>query len=100
MRWAPCLTLALVPLFLAHGPSATAQDVSQSTIYLLRYIELTPDAESRGIGLLKQLADTTRKDQGVQRFEILQRIAPTNHFLTFEIWKDKAALDAHLASAQ
>ena len=98
MRLALRLMLALLPISLAAAPSARAQDANP-TLYMLRYIEVAPDAESKAVGMLKQLADASRKDPGAMRFEILQRVAPAGHFVTFEVWKDKSALDAHSAAA-
>jgi quinol monooxygenase YgiN len=33
------------------------------------------------------------------RFDILQRMAPSNHFAIVAVWKDQNAYDAHLATA-
>ena len=33
------------------------------------------------------------------RFEVPQRVSPSNHFVILEVWKDQAALDAHTAAA-
>ena len=88
--------LALVPLCLIAAVPARAQE---GTIYVVRYIEVAPGAEGKTEGLLKQLAQASRKEAGNQRFEILQRVSPANQFATFEIWKDKDAQDAHMAGA-
>ena len=88
--------LALVPLCLLAAAPARAQE---GPIYVVRYIEVAPGAEGKTEGLLKQLAEASRKEAGNQRFEILQRSSPANQFATFEIWKDKEAQDAHVAAA-
>ena len=89
--------LALVPVWLAAFAPAHAQD---ATLYVVRYIEVAPGDEAKTAGLLKQLAEASRKEAGNQRFEVLQRVSPAGQFATFEIWKDKEAQDAHLAAAQ
>jgi quinol monooxygenase YgiN len=99
MRQAFHLMLALVPLMLAGAPSARAQAASDPTVYVVRYIEVMPAAQEKGAGLLKQLADASRKEAGVVRFDVLQRTAPASHFATFEVWKDQASLEAHTAAA-
>jgi quinol monooxygenase YgiN len=66
---------------------------------VVRYIEVMPGAQEKGAGLIKQLADASRKEAGAMRFDVLERAAPANHFATFEVWKDQAALDAHTAAA-
>ncbi len=99
MRQAFHLILALVPICLAGAPSARAQNAADPTIYMVRYIEVMPSAAQQGAALIKKLADASRKEAGMLRFDVLQRAAPANQFATFEIWKDKASLDAHDAAA-
>jgi quinol monooxygenase YgiN len=99
MRQAFHLMLALVPLWLASAPAARTQSAADPTVYVVRYIEVMPAAEQQGAGLIKNLADASRKEAGVLRFDVLQRAAPVNQFATFEVWKDQASLDAHGAAA-
>ena len=51
------------------------------------------------VGLLRQLANASRKDEGNLRFDILQRAAPPNQFAIVAVWKDQKAYDAHAAAA-
>jgi quinol monooxygenase YgiN len=99
MRQAFQLMLALVPFTLASAPAAHAQAAADPTVYVVRYIEATPAAQEKSAGLLKQLVDASRKEAGAVRFDVLQRAAPAGHFATFEVWKDQASLDAHVAAA-
>jgi quinol monooxygenase YgiN len=100
MRQAYRLLLALLPVWLATTPAVHAQNAADPTIYMVRYIEVTPAGHEQAAGLLKKLADASRKEGGVVRFDVLQRAAPANQFATFEIWKDQASLDAHAAASQ
>jgi quinol monooxygenase YgiN len=88
--------LALVPLCLVAAVPARAQE---GPLYVVRYIETAPGTEAKTESLLKQLAAASRKEDGNERFEILQRTSPASQFATFEIWKDKAAQDAHMGAA-
>jgi quinol monooxygenase YgiN len=99
MRQAFRLMLALLPLWLTGAPAVRAQGAADPTVYVVRYIELLPAAEQQGAGLLKQLADASRKEAGVVRFDVLERTAPASQFAIIEAWKDQAALDAHIAAA-
>jgi quinol monooxygenase YgiN len=63
------------------------------------YIDVTPAARGTTAGMLRQLATSSRKDEGNTRFEILQRTAPANQFAIVSIWKDQKAYDAHVAAA-
>ena len=91
--------LALAPFWLAGAPAAHAQAAADPTIYVVRYIEVMPASQQQAAGLLKKLADASRKEAGAVRFDVLERAAPANHFATFEIWKDQASLDAHGTAA-
>jgi quinol monooxygenase YgiN len=91
------LVLATAMMSIAAIQSAPAQD--DPTAYLVTYIDALPAAEDQSAALLKQLADASRKEAGNLRFEVLQRTTPSNQFLVLEAWKDKAAMDAHMAAA-
>ena len=91
--------LALAPLWLAAAPVALAQTAADPTVYVVRYIEVTPGSETQGAALVKKLADASRKEAGAMRFEVAERTAPAYQFITFEVWKDQAALDAHNGAA-
>jgi quinol monooxygenase YgiN len=99
MRQALQFMLALAPLCLAAAPVAHAQNAGDPTLYVVRYVEVMPAGQEQAAGLLKKLADASRKEAGVVRFDVLQRAAPANQFATFEVWKDQASLDAHGAAA-
>jgi quinol monooxygenase YgiN len=99
MRHAFHLMLASALLALAAAPTAHAQG-ADPTIYVVRYIEVAPGSADQGVALVKKLAEASRKEAGVVHFDVTQRTAPTTQFATFEVWKDKAALDAHEAAAQ
>lgn len=91
------LVLATTLLPLASAPPARAQD--NQSVYMVRYIEVMPDAKKQVPPLLKQLAEASRKEAGATRFEVLQRNSPSSQFVILEVWKDQQALDAHLAAA-
>lgn len=92
------LALVLAALFLPVTPSAYAQG-SGSTIHIVRYIDVAPEARLLLPRMLKSLAEQSSSETGVVRFEVLQRTAPANQFATIEEWKDQQALDAHMAAA-
>jgi len=89
--------LALLPL--ASTTPAAAQD--DSTVHMVSYIDAAPLAAARNqaTALLRQLANASRQDAGLIRFEILQRTSPSSQFAILESWKDQAAFDAHVAAA-
>jgi quinol monooxygenase YgiN len=91
------LAVATAMMSLAATPAVRAQD--DPTAYMVTYLEVVPAAKDQGATILKQLAEASRKEAGATRFEVLQRTAPSNQFLILEVWKDKAAMEAHGAGA-
>jgi len=87
---------AVTLLSLAAASVARAQDAG---IYVLRFIETAADVRKDVPALLQKLAEDSRQEAGLVRFEILQRTQPANQFVIAEAWKDKQALDAHTAAA-
>ena len=88
------LAMALTPILAAQAPRA-----QEAAIYVVSYIDVAPAASATAAGLLRQLANAGRKDDGNMRFEILQRVAPPNQFAIVAIWRDQKAYDAHMAAA-
>jgi quinol monooxygenase YgiN len=93
------LAISLLPaMSLTPGlvaPDAHAQDAA---VYVVSYVEVAPAASATAPGLLRQLADAARKDDGTLRFEILERVAVPNQFAIVAIWRDQKAYDAYAAS--
>ena len=88
------LTLALTPAFATQD--ARAQDAA---VYVVTYVEVAPSASATATGLLRQLAEAARKEDGNTRFEILERTAPPNQFAVVAVWRDQKAYDAYAAGA-
>jgi len=93
MRLLTLMTLAMATL----AAPAFAQD--NPAVYVTSYIDVAPAAKAQAAAALKQLADASRKDAGVLSFLVLQRTEPSHQFVIHSIWKDQAALDAHMAAA-
>jgi hypothetical protein len=73
------LAAALAPLAIT---AANAQD--DPSIHMVTYIEVAPAARGQATSLLRQLANASRKDAGLTRFEILQRTSPAREFVILE----------------
>lgn len=74
---------------------AQAQD---DGVYLVTYVESLPfDALSPRSGIALQLEryrDSSRKDAGNLRFDVLIELGRPNRFVILEAWRDAASLDA------
>lgn len=86
------LLFALLVLAAIFAESAHAQSTA---IYVVSYVETMPNATAAGRARLKRYRDTSRKEDGNLRFDVLQEIARPNRFAIVELWKDNTALDAH-----
>lgn len=90
---------------LALGVAITAAMLVQyafaqgNAAYLATYVDLMPNSIASGAALLKRYRDASLKDDGNLRFDVLQEIARPNRFAIVEVWRDKAALDAHASAA-
>jgi quinol monooxygenase YgiN len=82
-------------LAVAPSPASAGNDA----IYAVTHVDVIPPSKDDCIVMLKKLADETRKEPDAVRFEAWQQNNRANHFTVTEIWKNRAALDAHIAAA-
>jgi quinol monooxygenase YgiN len=68
---------------------------SKDAIYVITHVDVTGQFKDDAIVMMKKLAAESRREPGVERFDIWQQSNRLNHFTTVEVWKDKPALDAH-----
>jgi quinol monooxygenase YgiN len=79
--------------------AAVAAHAQDGGVYVVTYVDVMPSSVAPGATLAKQYRDAGRKEDGSVRFEVLQEIARPNRFAVVELWKDKAARDAHVTGA-
>lgn len=77
------------------GQSAHAQ---VNAIFLATYVDVMPNSVDAAERLLDRYREASRRDEGNLRFQVLEEISRPNRFAIIEAWKDKAALDAHVAA--
>jgi len=83
--------IAATPL----GQSAHAQG---NAIFLATYVDVMPNSVDQAERLLDRYREASRRDEGNLRFQVLQEISRPNRFAIVEAWRDKAALDGHVAA--
>jgi quinol monooxygenase YgiN len=81
----------------AVAPAPTP--VSEGTIYVVTHVDVAPPRKDDCIGLLNKLVEDARKEPNAERIEAWQQTNRTNHFTVTEMWKNRAAQDAHIAAA-
>jgi quinol monooxygenase YgiN len=70
----------------------------EGNIYSVTYVEVMPTSKAAGAALLKGYRDTTRKEDGNLRCEVVQRVGLGHQFAIIEVWKDQKAFEAHAKS--
>ena len=67
---------------------------------LIKSIHLTFDPKEADVvePLLRELRDASRKEAGVIQYDVGRSPENPNFFAFWEVYRDKEALDAHLAS--
>jgi quinol monooxygenase YgiN len=97
MRYLGLLTAIAVFLATVTQPAA-AQGPTSPAVYAVTYFEIDPAAARKALGLLRQFAAATRKEDGNGELSLLHEIGRPGRFAILEAWRDKAALDAHAAA--
>lgn len=77
------------------GPAGNGQ-----AVHVVAHVDIAggPQAQADALGLLRQLADASRKEQAGVRFDVLQHAMRANHFTVVETWQRMEALEAHRAA--
>ena len=99
MRY-PGLLTAIAVFLVSVAQPAAAQAPASPGVYAVTYFEIDPAATRKALGLLRQFAAATRKEDGNGELTLLHEIGRPGHFAILEAWRDKAALDAHGAAVK
>jgi quinol monooxygenase YgiN len=75
---------------------AGTSDRAARPVYVVTHVDVPPPRKDECIALLTKLAEDSRKDQGVVRFDVVQQTSRPNHFTVIEVWSDSKAFDAHV----
>ena len=85
-------------LGMAIAATAAMAHAQDSGVYVVTYVDVMPSSVVSGATLLRQYRDASRKEDGSVRVAVLQEVSRPNRFAVVEVWKDKAARDAHVAA--
>ena len=76
--------------------SGTTEPSSRS-VFVISHVDVTPDPKIAG--MLKDLAEKSRLEEGNVRFDVLAHTMRSNHFEVIERWQNQKALENHAAAA-
>ena len=79
------------------GPSSGVNE--PKAIYVLTHVDVIPASKDGCMALLKAMSDDTPKDAGNTGYTVLQQAARGNHFMVFEVWANRKALNGHAEAA-
>jgi quinol monooxygenase YgiN len=95
MHRLPYLLLGIVMFPFSLWVQIDAQAPADTALYAVSYIEVMPSARAAMVAALKQYRDTSRKEDGYVRVELLDQVGRPGHFAVVETWWDQKAFDAH-----
>ena len=84
-----------------YKPLSTAPGAQSGgrPVYVVSHVDIGGGGgQADAPGMLRRLAEASRQEQGALRFDVLQHAMRANHFTVVEVWRDQAALDAHIAA--
>jgi len=85
-------------LYKALTVASATEVADRRAIHVVAHVDTVGGAQVDAPGLLKRLAEASRREQGCLRFDVLQHTMRANHFTVIEIWENQKALDAHAAA--
>ena len=69
------------------------------TVYIVAHVDIAGQgAQAEAPGLLRRLAEASRKEPGNLRFDVLQHMMRANHYTVVEAWQSQNAHAAHAAA--
>lgn len=74
---------------------AAAKAPTASAVYVFTHVDVSPPGLPALEAILKPLAEKSRTEPGVARFDIVQSTTRPNHFTFIEAWESEAAAKAH-----
>jgi len=105
-RLAPLLAIVifgfstLLPVPQAHAQQSPLKvPANPHPLWVIDFIDLTPNNASAGDDLVEQYVRDTRKDPGIIRCDGMSQSSRPNHLMVVEVWQDQTAFDKHEAAA-
>jgi quinol monooxygenase YgiN len=86
----------------SYKPLTVAGSTAQATtgtVFVVSHVDTLPSPQSDAAALLRSLAERSRLDAGNLLFNVVQHTARANHFTVVEMWRDRAAQQAHEEAA-
>lgn len=95
MHRLPYLVLSIVMLPSGLGVQIHGQAPADTALHAVSYVDVMPSARAAMVAALTQYRDTSRKEDGYVRFDLLEQVGRPGHVAVVEMWRDQQAFDAH-----
>jgi quinol monooxygenase YgiN len=82
--------------FVPLSTGAPVASDQAGAVYVLTHVDVFPAGKDEAAALVKTLAEDSRKDAGVLRFDATVWDGHPNHFHLIEVWSDRTARTAHV----
>jgi quinol monooxygenase YgiN len=85
----------------ALAVASAAAPANAQAVYIVAHVDIAGQgAQAEAPGMLRRLAESSRKEPGNLRFDVLQHTMRANHYTVVEAWQSQAARDGHAAAVQ
>jgi quinol monooxygenase YgiN len=81
---------------LATGPAAKA---TPNSLTYVTHVDFVPVYREEGEKMLKMLAEASRAESGVARFDVFTQASRANHMTIVEVWNSQSAWKRHLSAS-
>jgi quinol monooxygenase YgiN len=68
-----------------------------SPYYVINFVDIVPEHAAAGTRAVRNYVIATRKEPGVISIIALAQINRPNHLVVYEVWRNRAAYDKHVA---
>jgi quinol monooxygenase YgiN len=89
------LIFAVAALVLGTVGPLNAEETMNGPVFIVTYFDVAPTAAQQGAGIVRNLADASRKDDANVGFQVFEEIGRPNRHAVLEAWRDKKAYEAN-----
>ena len=68
-------------------------------VHVVTHVDVVGGPQAGGPDLVRKVAEASRQERGLVRYDVLQHMMRANHFTVVETWANQAAHDAHAAAS-
>jgi quinol monooxygenase YgiN len=89
------LIFSVAALVLGIMGPLDAEETMNGPVYIVTYFDVAPTAAQQSAGIVRNLADASRKDDANVGFQVFEEIGRPNRLAILEAWRDKKAYEAN-----